>query len=221
MGTPRINLSITVWILSFFWDRDLVESGCWVSLCQNCESTDAKAATVALPAASSSFQQLPAAQSVPKTSRQMNLSCHVLCHSKLVLSDVYWRFHVMLQWCNRGNLMSSLWRVTKSRCWCQVVSHLFPCHLATSLPQCTCPKWHDFPRGQKPKNYAQLCTVIYWYLTLCSFELAVSDQVLQQLEDAKEKPRGQCSILKELASYSLLLFVYVTQTLTCQLQAGN
>ena len=66
--------------------------------------------------------------SVPNTSHQTNLSCRVLCHSKLVLLDVYQRFHVMLQWCNCGNLMSSLWKVTKSWCWCQVVSNLFPCH---------------------------------------------------------------------------------------------
>ena len=42
--------------------------------------------------------------------------------------------------------------------------------------------------------------------TICSFNLAVSDQVLQRLEDAKQKTRGQCSILKELASYSTTAF---------------
>ena len=36
--------------------------------------------------------------------------------------------------------------------------------------------------------------------------MAVSDQVLQRLEDAKQKTRGQCSILKELASYSTTAF---------------
>ena len=41
---------------------------------------------------------------------------------------------------------------------------------------------------------------------ICSFNLAVSDQVLQRLEDAKQKTRGQCSILKELASYSTTAF---------------
>ena len=46
-------------------------------------------------------------------------------------------------------------------------------------------------------------------LTICSvhlYNLAVSDQVLQRLEDAKQKTRGQCSILKELASYSTTAF---------------
>lgn len=36
--------------------------------------------------------------------------------------------------------------------------------------------------------------------------MAVSDQVLQRLEDAKQKTRGQRSILKELASYSTTAF---------------
>ena len=70
------------------------------------------------------------------------------------------------------------------------------------------PKAAWFPLSPKTK---ELCTTIYWYVTnklqtICSFNLAVSDQVLQRLEDAKQKTRGQCSILKELASYSTTAF---------------
>jgi hypothetical protein len=68
------------------------------------------------------------------------------------------------------------------------------------------PAW--FPLSPKT---IELSTIIYWYVTnklqtICSFNLAVSDQVLQRLEDAKQKTRGQCSILKELASYSTTAF---------------
>ena len=75
-------------------------------------------------------------------------------------------------------------------------------------PSMYLPKAAWFPLSPKTK---ELCTIIYWYVTnklqtICSFNLAVSDQVLQRLEDAKQKTRGQCSILKELASYSTTAF---------------
>ena len=139
---------------------------------------------------------------VANTSHQTNLSCRVLCHSKLVLLDVYQPCHASMVQLREPHVKS-----VESD---QVPVPLTDNHAGTAYVPSSMylPKAAWFPLSPKTK---ELCTIIYWYVTnklqtLCSFNLAVSDQVLQRLEDAKQKTRGQCSMLKELAGYSTTAF---------------
>ena len=121
------------------------------------------------------------------------------------LPTVYQRFHVMLQWCNCGNLGN--WQCQVCGKWPSLTK--FPCHWQ---PCRYCPRPSLNVPAQSgvispvAQNQRTLHLNILILQTICSFNLAVSDQVLQRLEDAKQKTRGQCSILKELASYSTTAF---------------
>ena len=176
---------------------NLVDSGCRVSLCQNSGSPG----TWATP---------PIRRTCPAV-----LPCPVPFQTSFVgwLLDVYQRFTNGSMSCFNGAIAGTsgtdnVKSVESDQVWPSsraIDNHAGTVHVPPSM---YLPKAAWFPLSPKTK---ELCTIIYWYVTnklqtICSFNLAVSDQVLQRLEDAKQKTRGQCSILKELASYSTTAF---------------